>query len=298
MIAPDLHIMARMLGGEVCGDQILCPGPGHSRRDRSLSVLIEPTAPDCFIVHSFADDDDMRCKDYVRQRLGYAPWKPSSRDPNPCRSAVSKNTSNDKTRTLPPYLWAKSTPISGTAAERYLRECRGYPGPIPATLRYLPPTEKYPPAMIAAFSVANEAEPGILSVPPSGIYAVHLTKLKPDGLGKAGVPSPKIILGCAAIGTPIVLAPPNDLLGLAITEGIEDALSIHAATGLGCWAAGCASRLPALAAAVPGYIEHIKIVGDNDAAGRKYAQELAQRLVRRSFGVSLVFLRAPGVASP
>ena len=49
-----------------------------------------------------------------------------------------------------------------------------------------------------------------------------------------------------------MLAPMNDLLGLAITEGVEDALSIHAATGLGAWAAGAASRLPALADAVPG----------------------------------------------
>lgn len=34
-------------------------------------------------------------------------------------------------------------------------------------------------------------------------------------------------------GAPIVLAPLNDLLGLIVTEGIEDALSAHQATGLG-----------------------------------------------------------------
>ena len=42
-------------------------------------------------------------------------------------------------------------------------------------------------------------------------------------------------------GAPIVLAPLTDALGLAITEGIEDALSVHEATGLGVWAAGSAS---------------------------------------------------------
>jgi hypothetical protein len=37
-------------------------------------------------------------------------------------------------------------------------------------------------------------------------------------LGKAGTERDKIMLG-SSIGHPIVRAPPNDLLGLAITEG-------------------------------------------------------------------------------
>ena len=35
-----LQSWARALGGEVSGDQVLCPGPGHSPKDRSLSVKI------------------------------------------------------------------------------------------------------------------------------------------------------------------------------------------------------------------------------------------------------------------
>ena len=73
---------------------------------------------------------------------------------------------------------------------------------------------------------------------------MHLTKIKPDGSGKADIELQKIMIGRSK-GTPIVLAPMNDALGLVITEGIEDALSMHAATGLGAWAAGAASRLPA-----------------------------------------------------
>jgi hypothetical protein len=51
----------------------------------------------------------------------------------------------------------------------------------------------------------------------------HLILLNPDGSGKAGVKLTKIGVGSHA-ELPIVLAPPNDLLGLAIAEGIEDAL--------------------------------------------------------------------------
>jgi hypothetical protein len=78
-----------------------------------------------------------------------------------------------------------------------------------------------------------------------------------------------------------VLAPPNDLLGLAITEGIENGLSTHEATGLGTWAAGCASRLPALAATIDPRIECVTIVADDDHDGRRYAAALAQQVAAR-----------------
>jgi hypothetical protein len=72
-----LRALARTLGGEVYGDQILAPGPGHSARDRSLIVKTDPAAPDGMVVHSFAGDDPLRCKDYVHGKLGLDPdgWK-------------------------------------------------------------------------------------------------------------------------------------------------------------------------------------------------------------------------------
>ena len=60
--------------------------------------------------------------------------------------------------------WRRSVPIAGTPAERYLRS-RKYSGPLPATLRYLPPHKReHHPAMIAAFGVPNELEPGALQI--------------------------------------------------------------------------------------------------------------------------------------
>ena len=81
-----------------------------------------------------------------------------------------------------------------------------------------------------------------------------------------------------------------DSLGLAITEGVEDGLSVHEATGLGAWAAGSASRLPALADAVPDYVEYVTIMRDSDPAGRAGATELAQRLTARRVGLTVVSL--------
>jgi RecA-family ATPase len=71
VIPLDLQRIARSLGGEVRNGQILAPGPGHSPKDRSMSVRLDPGAPDGFIVHSFAPHDDViKCRDYVRERCG------------------------------------------------------------------------------------------------------------------------------------------------------------------------------------------------------------------------------------
>src|SRR5438132_973991 len=70
----DAARLAISLGGELAGrDRILCPGPGHSPHDRSLSVRLDPAAPEGFLVHSFAADDWRECRDHVRHSLGCVP---------------------------------------------------------------------------------------------------------------------------------------------------------------------------------------------------------------------------------
>jgi Zn ribbon nucleic-acid-binding protein len=178
-------------------------------------------------------------------------------------------------------LWSRRRFIEGTAAEIYLRQARGYSGQIPATLGYLPGRGKHGHAMIAPFGIATEPEPGLLAIAEDAVRGVHLTKLNADGTGKAeGESSAKIMVGKSA-GFPICIAPPNDLLGMAITEGIEDAFSVHEATGLGAWAAGSAGRMPALADKLPEYIECVTICAHSDAAGQSGASALADALNAR-----------------
>jgi hypothetical protein len=164
-------------------------------------------------------------------------------------------------------------------AETYLRETRGYQGPLPATLRFLPADDKYPPTMVGAFGLAEEPESGVLTIGDDAITGIHLTRLTADGRKQDGEKA-KTFLGLSS-GSPIVLAPVNDLLGLAATEGIEDALSAHDATGLGAWAAGSAGRLPALAAVIPDYVEAITIYAHKDDAGQRDARSLAEKIYAR-----------------
>jgi putative DNA primase/helicase len=64
--------IALALGGDVVSvNQVAAPGPGHSSKDRSLSILITGSS---FVVHSFAGDNWRVCKDYVRSRLGRPPF--------------------------------------------------------------------------------------------------------------------------------------------------------------------------------------------------------------------------------
>src|SRR5262249_4796397 len=139
------------------------------------------------------------------------------------------------------------------------------------------------PAMIAAFALVDEPEPGIVGK-PQDVGAVHLTLLKPDGNDKAEIDQPKIIVG-NPLARPIVVAPPNDLLGLAVCEGIEDALTAHQSTGLGAWAAGTAGFMPKLADVVPRYIEAVTIYAHPDKAGENGARKLAAALHKRGIEV-------------
>jgi putative DNA primase/helicase len=192
----------------------------------------------------------------------------------------------EKPRASAAWLWSQRKPVTEDTPPRlYLRK-REFTGPIPATLGYLPARDPHPAAMISAFGVADEPEPGILAAPKT-VTGVHLTRLTgagdkaPNADGKS-----KIMLGTCK-GTPIVISPPNDLLGMAVTEGIEDGLTVYQATGLGVWAAGAAGFMPALAPLVPDYIEVVTVYAHDDKAGQRGAIELARALDARGVGVCI-----------
>jgi phage/plasmid primase-like uncharacterized protein len=204
------------------------------------------------------------------------------------RASTARSDGNDdkERASNAAWLWSQRRPITeGTPPAHYLRR-RGYIGTIPATLGYLPARDPHPAAMVAAFGIADEPEPGII-VPPKVVKGIHLTRLTADGekapnaAGKA-----KIMVGVCK-GGPITISPPNDLLGLAVAEGIEDGLSVYQGTGLGIWAAGSGGFMPALAPLVPEYIETVTIFAHDDETGRGGAIGLATALKARGIDVRL-----------
>ncbi|MGY8682460.1 toprim domain-containing protein [Bradyrhizobium sp. UFLA05-153] len=280
--------LAEALGARRSGRQWVCRCIVHEDRNPSLIIFEGHTAPQVRCL-SGCDPADiiavLRSRGLWHGEGQRSPVDDAKREKARRARKAREAAELREQRRKASWLWSNRQPIAGTIAEMYLREARGITCPLPPTLGFLPPRKaEHRPAMIAAFALADEIEPGVLGQ-PRNVEAVHLTLLKPDGSGKAEVEKSKIIVGSASL--PIVLAPPNDLLGLAITEGIEEALSVHQATGLGAWAAGSASRLPALAAAIPTYVECVTVIVDDDKAGRHHASTLAAALRDRHIEIVL-----------
>src|ERR1035438_10398144 len=125
----DPRTIVSVLGGDVTGrNSCNVPGPGHSKTDRSLSITIDPRAPDGFLVHSFAaGDDPLYCKDYIRESLGLGSWEPGKkrRRRAPVKAAAAAPTpdpAEEKRKAWALKIWSESTNPIGTIVEHYLSE--------------------------------------------------------------------------------------------------------------------------------------------------------------------------------
>jgi hypothetical protein len=149
-------------------------------------------------------------------------------------------------------LWSRSIPLEGSLAERYLRSRDCYVAS--SSIRFLPATGSYPPTMIAKFGLSKHTQ------------AVHLTRLKADGTGKAGTDKDKIILGPTE-GKPIVVQR-GTRSSLVMTEGIEDAASLALCRGWTTWSAGSSSMVPKTVTFASSF-SHVFFAVDPDKAGEE-----------------------------
>lgn len=270
----NLKHIARLLGGEVSGQQVVAPGPGHSRHDRSMAVFVDGNNPDGFRVHSFSGDDWKTCRDYVKQRLGLSdtpsrPFRPVIVEPKP------EKVDRDRAA-FALSIWREARSIAGTPAEGYLKS-RGIdlarpPEGLGEALRWHPacPWEggKHG-AMVGLLTDAQTCEP----------RAIHRTAITAEGRKVD-----KRMLGPAA-GCVVRLWPDETVTtGLVLGEGIETTLA--AATRLDglkgtaltpAWAA-CSAVGMAKFPVLPG-IEALTLLTDNDksGAGQRAALECAGR---------------------
>jgi hypothetical protein len=259
--------IAQALEGEVASTQVLAPGPGHSRKDRSLSVRPSSTAPDGFVTFSHAGDDWRECRDYVRQRLGIEREQPERRD-DPlermqrraaraaAEAAYAAEIERKQQRAV--AIWNAALEPRGTIVESYLRN-RGLdlPAEIAGSALRLHPSCPWRtddgqlvrlPAMIAA----------LRSIRTDEIIGIHRTALTPEGT-KAG----RKMYGTAA-GAAIKL---DGVLGpsLTIGEGIETTLSARQ-LGFGpAWALGSVGAIASFPV-LPG-ISSLSLLEEIDESG-------------------------------
>lgn len=211
------EVLDRLSAGKAISDAA-CPicGPDCKTESNKRRKVLRIWCDDGFITYKCA-----RCpaSGWAKPGSGYVT--------QPRREVVASAPKKDKSE-LAGYLWSRTTPLIGSPAETYLRSRRCFLAS--ENLRYLPSRGEHPCAMVARFGTGK-------------VTGVHLTKLRPNGSGKAGTESDKIIIG-SSIGQPIILQDNPEREELCVAEGIEDAISLAIVTGWSAWAAGTANRIP------------------------------------------------------
>jgi putative DNA primase/helicase len=272
-LIPSAREAAKLLGGDAIGASVLGPGPGHSRADRSLSVRFDDNAPDGFVVHSFAGNDPLLCRDYVRERLGLPLRDFRKRIPSRLLPRRSQQASGGQAGRIRVALdiWQAARSIRGTPAEVYLTS-RGLrvDEALTHVLRFsvsLKLDGKVARGMVALYRDAITNEP----------CGCHRTYLHQDGRPVLDAKGDKIrkMLGRAK-GAAIKLDAQEEVVaGLHLGEGIETCLAARQLGYRPTWAVGSAGeieRFPVL----PG-IEAITVFTENDIASAKAADIVCAR---------------------
>jgi hypothetical protein len=228
--------------GDWYGNYGLVPGPGHSAKDRSMSVRDSADGRGV-VLHSFTGDDWRPLKDRWRA-AGIltnlrSPSRTETTSPRPPRSKPPNDGNKQRPKQKHALqLWSESVEPGGTVVENYLAS-RGLLLPINASdvLRLHPRCPFGPgvhvPCMVALFRDVRSGEP----------VAIHRTALTKDGKKAFGQNS-KMMLG-PVTGAAIKLAP--EVTGrIGIAEGVETALSVMQAGWSPVWAAGSAGGIEAI----------------------------------------------------
>ena len=260
-VIADLRGAAGALGGDIVGrNSILCPGPRHGPRDRSLSVRVDPRAPDGFLTNSFAGDDWRECRDYVRRVLGINRNRDAAfrRPPEDRRQVLEPRPRYDDSRFPALALWRSAVDPRDTLVERYVksRELEIGDDITGHALRWHPGVG----AMIALFRNVETDEP----------QAISRTFLDSEGrktrrkfLGPVG-------------GAAIKLDPDERVLsGLHVAEGIETALAGRRLGLRPAWALGSAGGLASFPV-LPG-VESLTLLAENDEASARAVDACAKR---------------------
>jgi len=191
--------------------------------------------------------------------------------------------------------WDKAKPVKkGDPVWKYLVQTRQLPEDIPAVIRYHPRAsywekgEGNDAVCVGKFPMMIAKVQG----PDGKPVSIHRTYLTEKG-EKAPVEKPKKLMkGLGISGGAIRLFPAGEVL--AVAEGIETALAVHAVTGQPCWATISATVMTKLE--VPETVKTVYIYADNDApdaqqhrAGQDAAKALEERLRSQGKSVRIVY---------
>jgi putative DNA primase/helicase len=249
------------------GARALIPGPNHSHKDRSVSLA--ETEEGRILIHCFSPKDDWRDVRRALADLGLLDDEPRGdrRGARWSTARIAAQPASEERVARAQRIWDESRPLHRTVATAYLRR-RAIPEGVWETpaLRFHPNMTSLDdrvmrPALVAAITDAEGA-----------LQGVQVTLLSAYGAAKAPVATPRRVIG-RLMGGMVRLSEARS--ELAIGEGVETMLSASTLLGVPSWAALTADNLGRFA--IPGFIDRLIIVADNDFAGVRAAEALRMR---------------------
>jgi putative DNA primase/helicase len=281
----DAATIAGILGGGVTSrDSVNVPGPGHSPRDRSLSIKFSASAPAGFVVHSHAGDDPIECRDYVRSRLGLGQWQAG--EGGLLRPTIGPNIGPDqdqeRRKAFALKIWSGSIDPIGSIVEHYLREHRGLvlSGDIAGSaVRYHPSLKldafNRKPGMVCLLRNINTDE-------PCGIHRTFLDE-------NTGEKIDRKMLGIAKSAAIKLDGHAEIVRALTIGEGVETCLAGRMAGFGKVWALGSSGAVrtfPFLRT-----LGELTVLEENDPTSRRDVAMCAERYLDAGTPVNVVTSR-------
>jgi hypothetical protein len=266
------RLVAQALGGIVTGNtSILVPGPGHSSSDRSLSIKIDPIAPDGFIVYSFAGDSAAACRDHVRAALGLRTSKPKRKPPQLDAGSspfVGTDRSADRSA-VALRIWREASDPRGTVVANYLSS-RGLILPDDAAGSVV----RFHPALSYNGGIVGGMIALFRDIHTDTQCGLHRTFLDSDGRKLD-----RRMLGRAKRAAIKIDADENVTMGLTIGEGIETGLAASLGGFRPVWALGSVGGIAAFP--VLSGIDAITILGEigDNGANRRASQACVERWI-------------------
>ena len=267
----SLKAIVQTLGGDLYdgGRRARIPAPGHSRRDRSVSLLLEG---DRLIVHSFSDGDWKAVLDHLREHHlideANCPLSFSIEAITTAQPPTVPERRRAATR-----LWAEGAPVMGTLSERHCRLRaveRTLPGPDALRHHRSAPISAYADkgarrqAMIAAIQDSD-----------GSLCAIEITYLNGRGERSGDLRLSRKTIGQAPAGCAVRLDPAHS--EMLVGEGVFTSLSASQRFGLPAWALLSVRNLRVWIA--PEGVRSILIAADRGKAGEDGANALQSRLM-------------------
>lgn len=268
----SLAAIVAALGGELHagGGAAHVPAPGHSRADRSVSLLLDG---DRVVVHGFGSSDWREVRDHLRglglidfegrltgRRPGATTGAPAGRPVPRVRTAAAV------------ALWEAARPLqAGDLCQRHFQR-RRIAGAV-----FSPALRHHPAAPVSVFLGKGRTRPALLAAvhaPNGDLGAVEIAYLEPDGRTAERLRLPRKTVGVVPPGSAVRLDRPAP--ALLVAEGVMTTLSAMARFGLPGWALLSAHNLSAWTP--PAGVVRIIIAADRGPAGEDAAARLSRRL--------------------